>query len=229
VTITNTTLHGNQARIGGGIFNGGMLTLANSTLSGNIAEEIGGGLDNNEQAILTNVTIYGNSAALDPSDPQGLRGLGGGIFSDWMLNMNYVTLAYNSGDGLVNRGSATLKGALLAANTGANCSGSGAVISDGYNLDDGFSCGFSQTGDLSGTNPQLGDLADNGGATQTIALLSGSPALDAGGESNCPATDQRGAVRPQASAGGGALLCDIGAFEEGVYFTRLLLPAVVKR
>lgn len=228
VTITNTTLHGNQARIGGGIFNGGALTLANSTLSGNTAEEIGGGLDNNEQAVLTNVTIYGNSAALDPSDPQGLRGLGGGIFSDWNLSLNYVTLSHNSGDGLANRGSAALTGTLLSANTGANCSGSGSLISDGYNLDDGFSCGFIQTGDLSGIDPQLDALADNGGATQTMALLPGSPALDSGGESNCPATDQRGVIRPQASSTGGALICDIGAYEEGIYFTRLLLPAILK-
>lgn len=230
VAITNTTLHGNQARIGGGIFNGGMLTLANSTLSSNTAEEIGGGLDNNEQAVLTNVTIYGNFAALDPSDPQGLRGLGGGIFSDLDLTLRYVTLAGNTGDGLVIRGETTLIGTLLAANTGANCSisGSGSLISDGYNLDDGQSCGFNQTGDLSGINPQLDALADNGGATQTMALLPGSPALDAGGESSCPATDQRGVIRPQASSAGGALICDIGAYEEGIYFTRLLLPAILK-
>jgi hypothetical protein len=68
------------------------------------------------------------------------------------------------------------------------------------------------TGDLFGTgaspiNPQLGPLANNGGTTQTHALLSGSPAINAGDSAGCPATDQRGIARPQGVA------CDIGAHE----------------
>jgi hypothetical protein len=54
-------------------------------------------------------------------------------------------------------------------------------------------------------NPLLAPLADNGGPTQTMALLAVSPALDAG--NNCPPTDQRGLPRPQGPG------CDIGAFE----------------
>ncbi|HEY9741316.1 MAG TPA: choice-of-anchor Q domain-containing protein, partial [Coleofasciculaceae cyanobacterium] len=58
-------------------------------------------------------------------------------------------------------------------------------------------------------NPLLGSLANNGGSgsTQTLALLAGSPAINAGNNSVCPKTDQRGVARPQ----GG--VCDIGAFE----------------
>lgn len=53
----------------------------------------------------------------------------------------------------------------------------------------------------------LGPLQDNGGPAQTLALGSGSPAIDAGADSGCPATDERGVLRPAGAA------CDIGAFE----------------
>jgi hypothetical protein len=56
-------------------------------------------------------------------------------------------------------------------------------------------------------DPKLGALANNGGTTQTMALLTGSPAINAGNNTGCPTTDQRGIARPQ----GG--VCDIGAFE----------------
>ena len=56
-------------------------------------------------------------------------------------------------------------------------------------------------------DPQLGPLADNGGASQTMALPPGSPALNVAGLAGCPATDQRGVSRPQGSG------CDIGAYE----------------
>src|SRR5262249_17655867 len=61
------------------------------------------------------------------------------------------------------------------------------------------------TGDLVGANPLLGPLADNGGPTQTRALLAGSPAIDAAGA--CSGADQRGVTRPQGAA------CDIAAYE----------------
>ena len=58
-------------------------------------------------------------------------------------------------------------------------------------------------------DPKLGPLADNGGPTLTMALLPGSPAIDAGNTSLAPATDQRGFPRPA------GLAADIGAFEYG--------------
>src|SRR5262249_51891469 len=79
-------------------------------------------------------------------------------------------------------------------------------------------------GDLVGMNPLLGALGDNGGPTQTRALLAGSPALDAGdpgapgAETACETTDQRGVMRPQASR------CDIGAYELGVAVSTTTLP-----
>ncbi len=83
----------------------------------------------------------------------------------------------------------------------------GQVNSGGHNLDSGSSCNFTKPGDLSNRNPLLGPLQDNGGRTPTLALQAGSPAIDAGDLIGCPATDQRGVLRPQHGQ------CDIGAFE----------------
>ncbi len=59
-------------------------------------------------------------------------------------------------------------------------------------------------------DPRLDTLADNGGPTQTMALLTGSPAIDAGNNETCATTDQRGVTRPQGEA------CDIGAYESAL-------------
>jgi hypothetical protein len=81
---------------------------------------------------------------------------------------------------------------------------SGYTVSD-HSLDSDNSCVLIGPGDLPGVAPLLGPLANNGGPTDTHALLAGSPAIDAGGI--CAPTDQRGVTRPQGPA------CDIGAFE----------------
>ncbi|HEY3228182.1 MAG TPA: choice-of-anchor Q domain-containing protein, partial [Roseiflexaceae bacterium] len=104
---------------------------------------------------------------------------------------------------------------------GADCLISGAITSSGHNLSSDSSCGFTAGGDLQNTNPLLGPLAANGGPTPTHALLPGSPAFEAGTNTGCPATDQRGILRPQ------GIFCDIGAFERVVVQT-VFLPLVVK-
>jgi hypothetical protein len=70
-------------------------------------------------------------------------------------------------------------------------------------------CGLTNgvNGNIIGQDPNLGPLANNGGFTQTHALLAGSPAIDTGTNTGCPATDQRGVTRPQGAA------CDVGAYE----------------
>jgi CSLREA domain-containing protein len=84
------------------------------------------------------------------------------------------------------------------------------ILSQGNNIDSDGSCYLDQPGDISGIDPQLAELEDNGGATDTHALLPTSPALNAGKMSNCTAVDQRGVVRGDDNA------CDIGAFESGL-------------
>jgi len=159
------------------------MTLSNMTVSGNTANVHGGGIFNEGKSTLSNVTITENSA----SD----RGSG------------FYNNSAPSGT--------TLTNTIVANNPsgiGANGDCLGAVASIGYNLDSDGSCGFASTGDLPNTNPKLGPLADNGGTTETHALLAGSPAINAGSP-DCPppGADQRGLSRPQAS------VCDIGAYE----------------
>ncbi|MGH9512523.1 MAG: choice-of-anchor Q domain-containing protein [Terriglobales bacterium] len=218
-TLTNSSLFGNSAASGGGgIFNyNGPLTLTNSTLSGNSASQ-GGGIDNyvdNNQGtmVVINSTFSGNSAAS-----------GGGINNDYgPLTLINSTLSGNSasqGGGINNyMGTATAKNNIIANNpSGRNCSGS-TFISQGYNLSDDASCPFNQVGDVNNTPAGLdpGGLKNNGGPTQTIALLPTSPAVNAiplNPTNYCidlngapVGTDQRYLTRPQGSA------CDIGAYE----------------
>ena len=86
-------------------------------------------------------------------------------------------------------------------------------MSAGYNLDSGNSCGFNGIGDLNQTNPLLGPLDYYGGHTPTHSILYNSPAIDAGSPTDCPATDQRGVIRPIDGDGDNNPICDMGAFE----------------
>ena len=76
-------------------------------------------------------------------------------------------------------GSVTLRATILAASTNGNCRFFIHAFDAGYNIPDDNSCLFSNTGSLNNTNPDLSGLASNGGPTQTIALLPGSPAIEA--------------------------------------------------
>ncbi len=91
---------------------------------------------------------------------------------------------------------------LVAGNEGDQCSTAGGVFGGATNLASDATCGenFTQVDD-----PLLGALGDYGGDTQTVPLLPGSPAIDAGDGATCLATDQRGIGRVGT--------CDIGAFE----------------
>jgi CSLREA domain-containing protein len=221
VTVLHSTLSRNTASAGGGIANGGTLTLSNSTLSGNVAADDfgrGGGIWNNGPLTLTNSTLVSNTAFQ-----------GGGVYNFGLLAVLYSTLSRNvasgaspnQGGGIFNDtsvgGTVALTGTILSSNDpGGNCSGP-MTEGQGYNLDSGTSCNLSRTTDLTATDPLLGPLADNGGPTPTLALLPGSPAIDHGGTSTngCPPTDQRGVTRPQGPA------CDIGAYEAQAVAHRL--------
>ena len=103
---------------------------------------------------------------------------------------------------------------IVSGSPAANCTiQAGTTITDlGHNLDDASTstCGFSAANaDVLGSDPKLDGLAANGGSTRTQALLTGSPAIDAGSSSGCPSLDQRGTTRVTS----GDPTCDIGAFE----------------
>ena len=145
--------------------------------------------------------------------------MGGGIFNGATLAVSNSTLSDNGavdGGGIYNgqNGTAKLKNSIVA-NNGEDCSGT--MTSNGYNLSSDSTCNFNGPGDMNNINPNLGPLQNNGGPTQTQALLPGSPAIDAGNPSGCTdntgkllKTDQRGMPRPDKEDTGG---CDMGAYE----------------
>jgi hypothetical protein len=145
--------------------------------------------------MLTNVTIWGNPGSPFFNQP------GGQLYTD--------------------EGTVTLKNTIVAnavrtaqGDPPVNCvsTPSAALTSAGGNLSSDESCHLSGPGDLNGLEPRLGPLANHGGPTQTHALHSDSPAVDAGTNTGCPTTDQRGMNRVSGTGREGAT-CDIGAFE----------------
>jgi hypothetical protein len=218
LTLTDCTVSGNTGYSGGGIFSRGSsggsasLTITNSTISGNIASGglgEGGGLYNegvNGGAAtlnLTNCTISGNTAPSIPSSA-GLQSFGqSGTTNATLTNCTFNSNAINS-----DHASLTVVNTIFNAGTGGATimNTSGAVTSKGHNLSSDAGGGFlTAAGDKPNTNPMLDTLKNNGGTTDTVALLSSSPARDAGDNGFAPTTDQRGYSRSGVS--------DIGAFE----------------
>jgi hypothetical protein len=197
ITLINSTVSDNTASGGGGgICGGEPLTLRNSTVSNNSAES-GGGIIFGIDATLINSTVSGNTAATD----------GGGILAIDRLRLINSTVSGNTAV----RGDAIYDSAIEATATliDGTCGRPGPTISNGYNIESpGNTCGFDQGTDQVVPDPMLGPLQDNGGPTETHALLPGSPAIDQVPVEGCQVTeDQRGEPRP---AGDG---CDVGAFE----------------
>ncbi|MCX6020459.1 MAG: CSLREA domain-containing protein, partial [Chloroflexi bacterium] len=222
VTITGSTFSGNVSVRAGGIGNrGGPMTITNSAITGNSGSDTGG--LRNFLAVLTvsNSTISGNTALTFG----GIRNATTGTVS-----LTNTTVAGNSASdvgGIAQDASATaftLKNTLVANNTGPVTDCAGALTSQGFNLIrnvtgcTGVVNGVSN--DITGQDPLLDVLANNGGTTQTQALRAGSPALNAGTNTGCPAADQRGLARTQGAS------CDIGAFEAGLFTVSSATDAV---
>ncbi|MBO3703792.1 MAG: DUF4347 domain-containing protein [Candidatus Accumulibacter sp.] len=202
LNATDTTISNNAASLwGGGLYNdGGVVVLDRVTISSNSTSKDGGGIYNDGGSVsLTNVTVSGNAATLK----------GGGIYTNTVITVTNSTIANNSsagGAGGIHKqgsGGATLKNSILANNVGGNSNGS--LTSLGYNIDTANTAGLAGTGDKINTDPLLGPLQYNGGTVKTHALLTGSPAINAGNATAAPSTDPRGAVRLGQT--------DIGAYE----------------
>jgi len=216
VTITGITIAGGETALtlkkgkltvletavvdsaGDGIANhGGRLTLVRSL----VARNHGVGIANPSGTLTcVNSTIADNGGS-------GIAAEEGSIVAA------SCTIAGNGGTGIdTGNASAEVQNTLIASNV-QGCAGH--VTSKGYNLTDDLRCALGETGDQTTQDPRVGELAGNGGPTQTKALTGGSTAIDAGNPTGCTdpvsggmlSADQRGARRP---AGG---RCDIGAFE----------------
>jgi predicted outer membrane repeat protein len=216
--LMNVTFSANTASFGGG----GMAnstssnpTLTNVTFSGANYALYGGGMSNNASSpALTNVTFSANSASFGGG--MSNTNSSGPVLTNVTFKANTAT---SHGGGMWNYASSNpqIRNTIFWGNTADNA---GAQI---FNLDLGgnfplVSDSVVQGGCPAGStcpnlltaDPLLGALADNGGYTQTHALLTGSSAIDTGNAAVCPASDQRGVARPQGAG------CDIGAYEAGL-------------
>ena len=215
-TINNSTISGNTSEdnSGGGMYiASGDTTITNSTFDNNSAFSNGGGINNTGTLTVYNSTFYNNYA----------EGYGGGVYNApsktaILINNTFSDNSGDSGHSILNAGTLHISNNIIAnAPDPSNCHNTGTIGTDINNLiEDNGNCGSP----VSTADPILGPLQDNGGPTQTMALLAGSPAIDAGDNATCEATDQRGVTRPQ------GLNCDIGAVEM-IYFN-LFMPVIIR-
>jgi len=224
VTLTSSTVNGNSTGDGdGGGISAGTVTLTSSTVSGNSTSNGNGGGISAGSVSLTNSTVSGNSVT-------GLFAGGGGIRSSGTVTLTGSTVtdnramaaSFSVGGGIFSSaGSINITNSIVAGNSATSSSPD---IEPGTST---FSVNYSLVGTsvtpnagTSGNNvvtntPQIGSLANNGGPTETHALLTGSLAIDAGdpaalpGVSMLPLLDQRGDSYGRVQNG----RIDIGAFE----------------
>ena len=222
-TLTTCTVAGNQVASGAGggvnVASDASLTLRRSTISGNTANN-GGGVYSLGSLDLANVTVHGNWA---PGGGGAMMGKGGGIQSGGTATISNATIAMNGsatmdGAGIeVAAGTTTLRNTIVVGNE--------AGMPGGAKTQSEVTVAFGATLSPSSTSNVLAipvgktvldildadGLADNGGPTRTVGIAATSPARDAGDATVCVsaavgAVDQRGRVRSGA--------CDIGAVEE---------------
>jgi predicted outer membrane repeat protein len=191
LTIQNSTVANNKASgSGGGIYSVGNIVVENSTIANNSSEGSGGGIIGFANTLVENCTVSGNSASVK----------GGGIYESAGVLLSIAST-------IVAKNSATISGKDIFGTVQADYSLIGV-------RNDGPSFTPASANDKTGTfaaplDPLLAPLANNGGPTQTMAFLAGSPCIDAGANPAALATDQRGTGYPRIVNG----TSDIGAYE----------------
>lgn len=221
LTIVDSSFVGNQAKIGGALIISGTNRISNSTFSYNSAQIFKGGAifaTNSGTSIINSTVSWNTNGGVD-------------VQTGGELYIQSSTFYHNTGAANIN-GTITIKNSLLySLSGGTNCNG--IMTSGGYNLDNNSTCTLGGTGDVSGVDPLLGQLLDNGGPTQTHALKYGSPAIDAGNPAGCTddvsspiLTDQRGWPRTMDGDVDGTAVCDIGSYEFEPF--ELFLPLIMR-
>jgi beta-glucanase (GH16 family) len=214
--LIDSSVTNNRARwSGGGLYSffNTTTTIVRSTVSGNVSNDVGGGFRSLGNVRITNSTFSGNTST-------GWHG--GAIFhTDGAMEIDSSTIANNVGPdyapsaifvGSFNPAvpSLELTNTIVTGNHWYACeqhaAGTVHLTSGGHNVVQDGSCSPAASDQVVG-DAGIGALASNGGPTLTHALLPGSPALDAGDDTACPATDQRGIARPQGPH------CDVGSYE----------------
>ena len=235
LSLIRTTIRDNKGTNGGGLHNTGNATLTNSTISGNRGSIIGGGINNSSGSAnltLIHSTVTGNET--NPNNPYAFHFGGGGLFNQGTASLSNSVISGNASFGtkeIKNTTSGFGSSTIL-----------GTINTDGYNVFghsgltnaqafDGFTLGATDIDATSDggnsaalTNILNTTLINNGGFTQTHALPTNSPAVDAVPNGSCSQTeDQRGAPRP-INVGSANAECDSGAFELNICETPYSLP-----
>ncbi|MFP5206211.1 MAG: choice-of-anchor Q domain-containing protein, partial [Acidobacteriota bacterium] len=242
LTVSESTLSGNTATQGngGGIYNSGTLTVTGSTIAGNSLpggnnSDLGGGIFSSGTLTVVNSTLSGNSAG---STSSNVSGEGGGIFilsgtatiADSTISGNSasegsINVAFAGGI-YISSGTVALANSIVAGNTVNQSLGAvGYADIEGNYTDNGGNLAGNNNSPTSTINPLLGALAGNGGPTQTMVPLGGSPALCAGNPARIPGgvtTDQRGF--PRTTMIGGSACVDAGAVQAGYILTFSVNP-----
>jgi hypothetical protein len=200
--LSNTTFSANSAPTQGGALwvYGANVDIVNSTFEANCAGTLGGALcfSSNNTATLRHLTIANNSANVFASALY--------IAANTTLMLKN-SLLYNNHPGSgpqlnIYGGMGINKGSSLVDSGGNFQFPASFTVNNTTRLDDWLS----EHPGVRRENMQLQPLANNGGFTPTMALASGSPAINAG-SGNCLPSDQRGALRVGP--------CDAGAYEFG--------------
>lgn len=199
-------------------------TLNRNLFAGNRSVNDSGALRiQNISATITNATFFDNRATVLPLTPDYNGGIGGAIaiFGASPITISHATFAQNhaswTGGAIIGNSQTNIYNSIFFQNTADNGTNDWGIDQHG-NCEPGGSNNLQMpaNGNCPGNNvtpgtttadPMLAALADNGGFSQTMALLPGSPAIDAS-TNNCAAVDQRDFERPSP--------CDLGAFEAGV-------------
>jgi hypothetical protein len=205
LTLTDCVVSGNTAPQGGGVQSDNVITMNRCVITDNRAPSFGGGLLSYGSVMLTNCLIVNNTS----NGSSGGIGVSGGS-SFTAINCTIARNTANSLGGIVVAGGAVgvLINSIVAENSG-NIDGTLDAASS-YNMigtegGDGGLTNGTNGNQVGVANPGLAAVGNYGGPTQTIALLPGSPAINAGTSTGSPATDQRGVARVGAT--------DIGSFE----------------
>jgi CSLREA domain-containing protein len=197
VTIVNSTLSGNRsANWGGCIYSrNNFLTVSNTTITGCSVQNAGVG---------TGLAIELDVASLDLVDSTVSKG------GDLVAGGAGASIAFQDANA---DSSVRIVRSIVGAGGDTDLSGGGRFELDHALVQNPGEVNITSiNASLTGIDPRLGELADNGGTTPTQILLPGSPAIDAAGN-GCPVTDQRGQLRPADGDLDGQALCDMGAFE----------------
>lgn len=193
---------------GGGIFNnGGTLNVTSSAFTHNFAVT-GGAIDNSAGIVnITNSTFYENESV---SDIENGNAGNGGTMNVYNSTIDGSADTVPGGLGVINdSGTTVLQNTIVANENGGNCAVVvGSLTANTFNLSTDGTCDTATTS----ASINLGPFQYNGGWTQTMAISTGSSALDVGSNAVCNAApvngfDQRGITRPQ------NLVCDVGAYE----------------